>query len=203
MTRVIVPRRTPHATFSTMLSLPPFLRKLFGFGDPAPAKPMPSGGGAAAPVAAAPMAPISSTLPRGVRNCNPGDIDRDGTVWQGMAADQSGDDRFVVFVSAEYGIRALVRILISYQENDHCTTIRQMINRWAPRTENNTGAYVSFVAGRMGISADTPFDIHVWTFCALMTEAIIAQECENYAYPIATVDAALNLAGVFKPALEA
>jgi hypothetical protein len=142
---------------------------------------------------------MSETLPRGVRNFNPGNIDRDGTQWDGLAADQSSDPRFCVFTSAVYGIRALIKILISYQETDGLKTVRTMINRWAPPSENDSTAYVDFVAGRMLISPDTVFDIMDWNLCAMMTEAIIAQENANYAYPTATITEAMQLAGVNPP----
>ena len=36
-------------------------------------------------------------ISKGLRNCNPGNIERDHTQWQGMAEDQSADDRFCIF----------------------------------------------------------------------------------------------------------
>lgn len=135
-------------------------------------------------------------LPRGIRNNNPGNIDRDGTAWEGLALDQSSDPRFCVFVDAWHGIRALTKILLSYQEADKLTTIRQMINRWAPPVENDTSAYVNFVAGRMGLAPDTRFDINDPHLCAMMVSAIIAQENANYVYPAATINEGLALAGI-------
>jgi hypothetical protein len=153
------------------------------------------------PIPPAPPAPVDPTWPagkpltRGVRNNNPGNLDRDGTEWEGMAADQSGDDRFIIFNSAEYGIRALVKVLISYQAEGY-KTVSAMISRWAPPTENDTLAYVNFVAGRMGIAPTTPFDIHDYNLAMLMVPAIIAQENALWAYPQATVSAGLALAGI-------
>jgi len=39
-------------------------------------------------------------IPRGIRNHNPGNIEK-GDPWQGLAADQSGDPRFAVFAAPE------------------------------------------------------------------------------------------------------
>ncbi|MGU3457566.1 hypothetical protein ACLBV5_14755 [Brevundimonas sp. M1A4_2e] len=51
---------------------------------------------------------------RGVRNNNPGNIRRvSGVTWQGQAKDQT-DAEFVVYVSPEMGVRALVRTLLTY-----------------------------------------------------------------------------------------
>ena len=51
---------------------------------------------------------------RGIRNNNPGNIDRNATKWQGMA-DKQDDPRFIVFTSPQYGIRAMARVLLTYQ----------------------------------------------------------------------------------------
>ncbi len=83
------------------------------------------------------------STPRGVRNHNPGNIERDArTRWQGQAARQS-DPRFVVFTAPEWGIRAMARVLITYQDRHGCNTVAKIINRWAPPGENATSAYVA------------------------------------------------------------
>lgn len=86
-----------------------------------------------------------SDVPRGIRNNNPGNIEK-GAPWQGLAADQSGDDRFAVFASPVFGIRALARVLGTYRERHGLSTIRGIISRWAPANENNTEAYIQAVA---------------------------------------------------------
>lgn len=95
---------------------------------------------------------------RGLRNNNPGNIRRSGDTWQGVAAEQT-DSAFWKFVSMEYGIRAVAVILKNYQRKYGLTTVRQMITRWAPPTENDTSAYVAAVAQRVGVNADTPIDL--------------------------------------------
>ena len=45
-----------------------------------------------------------STLPRGIRNHNPGNIRRSQDPWQGLASAQN-DPEFFIFQSAIYGIR--------------------------------------------------------------------------------------------------
>jgi len=89
---------------------------------------------------------------RGLRLNNPGNIERNGIGWQGLATDQP-DARFAKFVSPEYGIRAMGRILNSYAKRG-VNTVRTVINTWAPPHENNTGAYVRHVADRLGVDPD-------------------------------------------------
>jgi hypothetical protein len=93
-------------------------------------------------------------MTRAQRNNNPGNIDRTSIQWEGMSPDQSGDPRFIVFVSAAYGFRAMARIIHGHFQADN--TVRSIINRWAPPVENETGAYVSDVASHMGVGPDEP-----------------------------------------------
>lgn len=93
---------------------------------------------------------------RGLRNNNPGNIRRTGVSWQGMAPTQS-DASFIQFISPEYGIRAMARILKNYIAGGY-NTIQEIINRWAPPIENDTGAYVRAVSSSLGVAPNTPID---------------------------------------------
>src|SRR3990172_2078626 len=98
-------------------------------------------------------------VPRGVRNNNPGNLRRTDDTWQGLSPRQPDND-FFTFKSAAYGIRALARTLIAYQDEHRLRTIRQIISRWAPASENDTGAYIDAVAKSTGLDADRPLDMH-------------------------------------------
>ena len=97
---------------------------------------------------------------RGLRNNNPGNIRHGTSQWRGMSTDQSGDPDFVQFDSPEYGIRALARLLRNYQSRYGLYTVRQIINRYAPPSENITGAYVDHVARVVGVDPDARIDIN-------------------------------------------
>lgn len=97
-------------------------------------------------------------LPRGLRNSNPGNIRRNSDVFQGEKT--SSDKEFKQFKTMAYGYRAVFKILSNYYRNYHLKTIRQMIGRWAPENENDTGAYVKAVSDYAGIPADDPIDIN-------------------------------------------
>lgn len=83
------------------------------------------------------------TAARGLRNNNPGNI-RKGENWQGLAAQQL-DPEFCTFETMAWGIRALVVLLRTYRFKYGLTTVKGIVNRWAPPTENDTGAYVNAV----------------------------------------------------------
>ena len=85
---------------------------------------------------------------RGIRNNNPLNIRRTSTRWQGARKEQT-DKSFVQFETMAYGYRAAWKILQTYYER-FCTqgkayTVRNIIERWAPPTENDTEAYIKSV----------------------------------------------------------
>ena len=100
----------------------------------------------------------NSSLPRGLRNNNPGNIRRNSDVFQGEKT--SSDREFKQFKSMAYGYRAIFKILSNYYRNYKLDTIRKMIGRWAPENENDTEAYIKAVADYSGIPADDPIDIN-------------------------------------------
>jgi len=146
-------------------------------------------------------------LPRGIRNHNPGNIERDGTRWQGMARVQS-DARFVVFSGAKWGIRTIARILITYQDRRRAVdgsridTVRKFISRWAPPSENDTDAYARTVARALGVGPDDAgIDVYDYDTMLELVRAIVrfengvAPEATDW-YPIDTYVSGLRLAGL-------
>lgn len=88
-----------------------------------------------------------------VRRNNPGNIRTAQRKWQGEVTPQGA--AFCHFSSIEYGCRAMLKLLRNYIVRHKQDTVRQIVSRWAPPNENNTAAYMNYVAGRMGITADT------------------------------------------------
>jgi hypothetical protein len=91
-----------------------------------------------------------TSLPRGIRNNNPGNI-KAGISWQGAVGD---DGTFTIFADSTWGIRALAMDLINKITKDSLTTVRDIINVYAPPSENNTSAYVTDVASMVGVDPD-------------------------------------------------
>jgi hypothetical protein len=133
--------------------------------------------------------------PRGIRNNNPGNIRLSKVKWIGEADDQPDAD-FVTFSAPEYGIRAICKILLNYQTEHQCKTIRQLISRWAPPEENNTEAYISAVSRACGRSPDEFVSVRVPAVMAPMVETIIRQETGQQPYPPLLIRKALSLAGI-------
>ena len=98
-------------------------------------------------------------LPRGIRNHNPLNIRRSKDQWKGLAEAQT-DRAFCQFKSLEYGWRAAFYLLTrTYYHKYRLYTIRTIIRRWAPSSENNTEAYIANVSRLTGISPDEPLGI--------------------------------------------
>ncbi|MBB4267824.1 structural protein P5 [Roseospira visakhapatnamensis] len=147
------------------------------------------------------------SVPRGIRNHNPGNIER-GAPWQGLAdpadmtAEQRAEPRFCVFAAPKWGIRALARVLITYQDKHGLRTVRGMISRWAPKADqNNTEAYIRMVADRLGVAHDTAIDVHTYDVARALVEAIISHENGMQPYDRAMIDTGLALAGIEPPVL--
>lgn len=72
--------------------------------------------------------------------------------WKGQIGQRKG---FVVFSNLSFGIRAACIIIMrSYRKKGLCT-IRQVVSRWAPSSENNTDAYISYVCRMLDMNPDS------------------------------------------------
>ena len=96
-------------------------------------------------------------MSRGLRNNNPGNIRRSKVRYKGEVR-PSSDPEFKEFSSMAYGYRAMFVLLDTYRSRYGLTTIRQMLNRYAPPTENFTNGYVRFVADYSGVMPDEQID---------------------------------------------
>ena len=95
-----------------------------------------------------------TSLPRGYRNNNPLNIRKNAAnAWKGKVVPGT-DPLFEQFITMAYGYRAALYLLRKYIGQGH-NTIRKIINKWAPPSENNTSSYVANVASRSGIGANT------------------------------------------------
>lgn len=135
---------------------------------------------------------------RGVRNCNPGNIEYDGTPWQGLD-DPASDGRFCRFRAPSWGIRAIARILITYQDKHRLNTVESIIARWAPPVENDTSSYASHVAAKVGVGVDDEINVHDHAVMRPLVEAIILHENGAQPYSEAQITKGLVLAGVEPP----
>jgi len=135
------------------------------------------------------------SIPRGIRNNNPGNIIETGIKWKGRIGD---DGRFVTFDTPLNGIRALFKILRSYHERHGIKTIYGMIQRYAPKHENPTSSYTEYVAGEMGVSSTAVLELD-WEQYIELANAIIAFENGGKEYPHSIMISAAKEAGLENP----
>ncbi len=105
---------------------------------------------------------------RGIRNCNPGNIRRTGTVWNNSfvtqatceAAGRVWDPDFVVFYTMADGVRAVGKILTSYSRAYGINTVTGIANRYAPPNENDTASYTDKLAAAVGVGPGQIIDVY-------------------------------------------
>ena len=96
-------------------------------------------------------------MSRGLSNCNPGNIRQSNVRYKGEVR-PSRDPAFKQFESLAWGYRAVFVLLDTYRVRHGLRTIREMISRWAPPSENHTETYIRAVSADTGIDPDEVLD---------------------------------------------
>lgn len=122
------------------------------------------------------MATKGGRKPRGIRNNNPGNIRISKQKWQGkVPVEENTDGEFEQCVSMAYGVRMMGRTLLTYEKSGR-DTIEKIIKSWAPPNENNTEAYIKFVADALDIPRTRKIDIDDYEIAFPLVKAIIQKE---------------------------
>ena len=110
---------------------------------------------------------------RGLKNNNPGNIKK-GERWDGVIGH---DGPFLRFKSMEYGIRAMSKLLMTYQSKYGLNTVEQIITKFAPRKDHNpTETYINDVCDYMGVKRDQKIDLNNKTVLTDLVNAMIRME---------------------------
>ncbi|WP_374572785.1 hypothetical protein [Phenylobacterium sp.] len=141
--------------------------------------------GAAAGATGDPMPSGRGRRPVSIRNNNPGNLRRWGS--------RPTQDGFAVFDTVEAGMLAMARNLLGYAKRGD-DTIREIISKWAPSSENDTGAYIRTVAKALGVSADKVLNLKDPATLTKLMQAISRQEAGGEFYSPALYRAAANMA---------
>lgn len=95
---------------------------------------------------------------RGLRLCNPLNIRKGASLWQGLD-EQQDDAEFLRFKSMEWGYRAAFIVLRTYILKYGIDTVKSIIYRWAPpEDDNETETYVFQVCVLTGFPPDKKID---------------------------------------------
>ena len=85
---------------------------------------------------------------RPTRNNNPGNIRKTGRTYYG---ETNSDREYESFAAPEWGYAAMFDLLDRHYDG---LTMSQAIHKWAPKHENDTEAYIRFVAKKSGLDRD-------------------------------------------------
>ena len=125
-------------------------------------------------------------MARGIDLNNPCNIRISDTAWVGKIT-PSSDPAFEQFSEPEYGIRAACKIFINYQKLYDLRTIERLISRWAPSVENNTQAYILFIANRVGVPSNQEIDLTDILLLTGFITAVIRYESGSQPYTDALI----------------
>lgn len=121
-----------------------------------------------------------SNLPRGIRNNNPGNIEKSRNDWKGKIKDSDHlDNRFEVFKTPEHGVRALSVLLSNYIKKGKAT-VPEIISKYAPSSENNTDIYINEVSRITGFSPTEILKNNKDTIKKLVMAISFFENGENY-----------------------
>ena len=96
-------------------------------------------------------------LPLGLRQNNPGNI-RPGAGFYGETGEGGG---YATFGSEDEGLRAIARLLGTYDDKYGINTLRGLTSRYAPRSDNKLSYdnYLSYLSSTLGLDPDEEFDL--------------------------------------------
>ena len=124
--------------------------------------------------------------PRGIRNNNPGNI-RYGDFAYKHGATGRDSGGFAIFPSMEMGMAAERALLSNYVARGD-DTVRKIISKYAPASENDTNGYINQVSKKLGIGSDQKLTA---THIDAIAQAIYAQENgARYSDPLAAANMA-------------
>lgn len=139
---------------------------------------------------------MTTRLPRGIRNNNPGNIRLvSGMRWLGQVpAEKQTDPVFVQFEDIFYGVRAICRLLRTYRDRYGIDTVAGIIERWAPPGENDSRRYASYVATQVRAAPDAPIDLSDPHVVRDLVRAICVYECGHVVHRYVSEDMILRAA---------
>jgi hypothetical protein len=115
------------------------------------------------------------TPPRGIRNNNPGNIRLSSSRWQGQKKFQF-DPAFVEFEDPVFGLRALMRLLLTYYIRYRLDTVESIVNRYAPPAENATEGYIRAASHRLCVKRGEKIDVTARPVLITFARAITRHE---------------------------
>ncbi|OWT69209.1 MULTISPECIES: hypothetical protein [unclassified Achromobacter] len=147
----------------------------------------------AAPEGENTTAPASGDA-RGIRNNNPGNLNYIGQ--PGASLEDHDKARFAKWKTAREGLQALANQL-RLDGSRGLDTIRGLMEKYAPRSENDTDGYIQFLSGFMGIDPNEHFDVKTDPAAlSMLMRGIIQKENGYNPYSRGQIDDAIGSSGL-------
>ena len=153
-------------------------------------------------------------LPFGIRNNNPGNLIWTAEKWLGLdnpshVVNETSGRPFFRFATPVFGIRAIVRVLLTYHDKRMATsrnggetnvspidTIEEVCARWDEPTKEQ---YIKFLCQYTGYGAKQEIDFHDYDVMKKLVCGIIRMENGCMPYNEKQIDAGLARAGIAMP----
>lgn len=133
----------------------------------------------------------NASLPRGLRNNNPGNIRfSSANDWVGKIPYSQNKDAgkaFEQFTHIHFGIRAKM-VLIYNKVNSGTNTIAKLIANYAPPSENDTVAYINQVVSMTGIDRNAVIELNEQSLIALCKAISLMENGANFSSYITDAD---------------
>lgn len=130
--------------------------------------------------------------PRGIRNNNPFNIRQTHVKWDGEV--DGPDPDFEEFTTPAKGLRAGYKLLLVYYLKHNLKTLRTILTRFAPASENNLQAYINHVANILKLGPDDSLDLADTNLLMQVGEAIILHENGQQPYTLDQLEAGVGQA---------
>lgn len=133
------------------------------------------------------------SLPRGIRNNNAGNLIITKERWKGQIDPSIAIDKtFMQFITFEYGLRAMLKDLMN-DINKGKNTIEKVISEYAPKSENNTTAYINSVSKVLSIKPTDTIKADKPTLKVLSKAISMVENGLNYPISDTQFEIAYNL----------
>jgi hypothetical protein len=130
---------------------------------------------------------------RGLRNRNPGNL-RHNAAFAWLGEIEPDGQNYCRFSSDHAGLRACALDILTKWRRDGLRTVRAIIGRYAPPSENPTANYIAHVAAALGVKPDDALDLAAPGTLSLFVKAVVRQECGSVPYTVGAVLDAVNAA---------
>lgn len=122
----------------------------------------------------------------GYKGCNPLNVRASSDKWKGSIG--SSDNGYVIFSTPMDGIRAAATVIKNYGTKYGINTVRDIVSRYAPASENPTDDYIANVCKGTGYDPDEKLDTKNPEVLKKLVTAMMKQEIGDVPYSEETIN---------------